>query len=162
MNRQRSIICVLFLVGLAAACPATPPAPPPAPRDTYVRVPFDSAWQGVIAYFADTRVPISTLDKASGLVVSRDFVLSFPLLKLWGDCGKIRGYPVLDQARPFSATATADFNVFLRPAGDSTAVRVNFGLRGFAMNGKFRDTPCVSNGKFEEGMIERIRKGPAR
>ena len=89
-------------------------------------------WSSAVQYFADTRIPISTIDKASGLIASKDFALSGDLIVRWVSCANKDGSPramkaeATDRAmKSGMGRASADFNVFLRPAGDSTLVRVN-------------------------------------
>ena len=163
---------ITCLVLAAAACaPVQPPAPAPAPQTAYVRAPFDAVWARAVQFFADTRVPISTIDKSSGLLVSKDFGLSAGLFKRWGNCGTLKdGSPAIKNVDAWlekgMARAYADFNVFVRPDGDSTAVQVNSGIRAEALNpmAQNRLTPvnCVGNGAFERDLVEYIRANAGR
>ena len=103
------------------------PAPTPVPHDAYIHAPYDAVWSSAVQYFADTRIPISTIDKASGLMASKDFSLSGDLIVRWVTCANKDGSPRAMKAentdRAMAAgmgRASADFNVFLRAAGDST------------------------------------------
>lgn len=159
----------LLLVGCTAlACTSVqPPAPVPAPQTVYIHAPMDAVWASAVQFFADTRIPISTIDKASGLMASKDFEISAELFKRWGDCGTLKdGTPSINNVDGWMkrgmARAYSDFNVFVRPAGDSTAVRVNVGIRATAMNpmAQNRLTPvnCVASNGFQNELVEFIRR----
>jgi hypothetical protein len=143
---------------LATAACIHPPPEPPAPKDVFIQAPFDSVWQAAIAYFADSRISIETIDKESGLIVSRRFLLDHELTKEMLNCG---ADGMSEIAKERSTRAYADFNVFLRRTGDSTAVRVNVGGVADAstlMSGR-TVVRCVSTGTFEAGLLSRLRAG---
>ena len=153
---------------LASACTSvTPPAPAPAPADAYVRANVDRTWPAIVQFFADTRIPISTIDKASGIVASKDFALTGDIAQRFLDCGTTKdGKAAVTGIDQFIAKglarASGDFNVFVRPSGDSTAVRVNVGYRVESMNpmayNRFTPVNCVTSGAFERDLVEYIRK----
>lgn len=163
---RQGAAAIAAAVAAGACVTNTPPAPPPAPQDAYVRAPFDSVWTAVVSYFADTRVPIGTIDKTSGLIASRAFTLPDDAVRAWANCGTTssgesaveRLYSINNPPR-----LSADFNVFVQPRGDSTAVRVNLGLTGQARSpGGMVALTCVTNGKFEEGLIAHVRARAGR
>ena len=144
-------------LALAAACATViPPAEPPPPSDLYVPGSFDQNWQGVVEFFADSRIPIQTIDRSSGLIISNRFQLSPELVERWVDCGKASsGGSTIARLRAVNnfPTILADFNVLIRQRGDSTAVRVNLGMTGTARSpGGIVDLRCVTNGGFEEAL----------
>jgi hypothetical protein len=157
----KKFVFSLAVGGMAIGCTGiVPPPMPPVPSNTYVHVPFDTAWQRAIGFFADSRIPIQTIEKASGLIVSTKMRLSSSQVQRWADCGHHGQTPALEfyrrshfEPRPM----LADFNIFVQPAGDSTAVRVNLGLdidmspstTGVAL-------VCVTNGQFEKSLIDQM------
>lgn len=161
-QRQTPIVAALLTVLVACAPGVVPPAAPPAPTEHYVRAPFDTVWQRVVGFFADSRVPIRTIDKSSGIIASSGFELPFDLAQKWADCGKTSsGQTALDRLQEIHniPSISADFNVFVRPAGDSTGVRVNVGMSGTA------DSPggrvalrCVTNGEFEKALVAQVSR----
>jgi hypothetical protein len=157
---------VLIAVITLGCASVQPPAPPAAPTTMYVRAPIDAAWTAAVQFFADSRVPISTIDKASGLIASKDFGLSADLFKRWADCGTLKdGSPSIKNVDAWMAKglarAGADFNVFLRPAADSTAIRVNIGIHAEAINpmayNRLTPVNCVATDAFERELVEYVR-----
>ncbi len=156
-------------IGMVAATACTtmvPPAPPPAPVERFIRAPFDTVWQRTVGFFADSRIPIRTIDKASGLIASTDFELSFDDAEAWADCGSTSsGEPTLSRLKAINniPRIRADFNVVVQSWADSTGVRVNLGFTGTA-NSPAGVVPltCVTNGRFEEALVKSISTGGAR
>ena len=157
---MRKALGAALAVALVGCATLQPPAAVEPMKDVYVRAPFDSVWTRAVAFFADARVPISTIDRSSGLIASRAFTLDFAQLQLWGDCGSANGKPLLEQVNAAVMRGSADFNVLVKPAGDSTAVRVNVGIQGSRMNpfagNSFTPDHCVSSGAFERALIARL------
>jgi hypothetical protein len=126
-----------------------------------VRIPatFDAAWQGTVAYFADARIPIATIDKSSGLIASREVALTKDQMIKWLDCGDLGGKSqAKNLAENWNLNAIVDFNVFLRPMADSTAARVNLTVNAksntlFAKNAK---AECESSGVFEKTLVTQV------
>jgi hypothetical protein len=143
----------LTIVTLAAiGCSHAPLATAPAP-ESIVHVTFDVAWLRIIAFFANANVPIQTLEKASGLVASQQLTLAPYQQSAWVACRSSFGSVLTALASPGS-TYTSNFNVFARPVGDSTYVRVNFLVTAFAST-QHGPAPlnCASNGRFEQQLL---------
>jgi hypothetical protein len=148
------------ILSMIACATVIPPARPLPPQDHYIQAPFDSVWQRTVGFFADSRIPIRTIDKESGIIASSSFELPFDQAQTWADCGKAStGEPTLARLQAINniPQIQADFNVFIRKAGDSSAVRVNLGLTGSA-NSPAGKVPlqCVTNGKFEEALVNYV------
>jgi hypothetical protein len=152
-----------LLAFVTTSCGSYTPPAAPAPVAYSVHAPFDAVWTEVVAYFADTKVPIQTIDKSSGLIATRAFQFNKVDSIQWLDCGQASmgamGFVHSDQL-------LGDFNVFVRNFGDSVTVRVN--LTATAHNavetlgstaGQTTDIPypCVSNGRFEKELVERLK-----
>lgn len=129
-------------------------------QTVYVQAPFEAVWGATIEFFANSRVPISTIDKASGLVVAKDLQLTSDLFKRWATCHVKQDVPL--HIKRGLGRATTDFNVFLRGAGDSTALRVNAGIRAEIVNPllgrpfQFVPVNCEGNGTFDRELTEYI------
>lgn len=158
---MRTLLLLVAVTGCASGARYVDPNPSPVPATVYVRSRFDAAWSAAVQFFADTRVPIGTIEKASGLIASKDFALDLAGLRHWADCGTVNGQPYVDIIDQGFMTGVADFNVFVQPAGDSTAIRVNVGVRS-RLNPRYAATfgdrdICESNGVFEREVVEYIR-----
>jgi hypothetical protein len=120
----------------------------PAPAESIVPVPFDAVWPRIVAFFANANVPIQTVEKASGLIASQRLTLSPDQIGSWLHC------ETLDLQEWMQATFTSTFNVFARPTGDSTYVRVNVAITAVVATdiGPLH-LDCVSKGRFEQQLL---------
>lgn len=163
---MRTAIVTVFLATTACISAPTPPATPPAPQAVYVRAPYDAVWSSTVRFFAESHIPISTIDKASGLIASKEFALSGDLIVRWVNCANRDGSPVKMRAENTDKAmaaglgrASADFNVFMKSQGDSTLLRVNPYIRVESkamMGGGWTPSNCVANGAFERDLTEYI------
>ena len=150
------------VVWVVTACAPTmiPPREPSPPADHYVRAPLDTVWQRIVTYFADSRIPIQTIDRGSGLIASTRFQLPLSLAESWADCGRAStGEPTLAKLRAINnlPTFTADFNVLVRARGDSTAVRSNIGSTATARSpAGLVPIRGVSTGELEKESAARV------
>jgi len=153
---------IALVVVLTLGCAGVnPPAPAPAPTTMYVRAPIDAAWTAAVQFFTDAGISINTSDKASGLLAAKDFPMSAEQVGRWADCGTLRrGGSAMKELQDWMgkgwARAQGDFGVSLRPAADSTAVRVTVGFRA-ETSGNPKYVPCVTSNVFEREMFEYIR-----
>jgi SAM-dependent methyltransferase len=158
-SMKRSALVGTALLAMGCVTVQPPPVAPPSP-DVHVRAPFDTVWQRTVAFFADNRISIQTIDKNSGLIVSNGFLLTPTITREWVDCGTTSaGEPAVEMyyknANPVSSAA--DFNVFVRPVGDSTVVRVNMGVHVTATTlGGPVPQQCVSRGVFERALYRHV------
>ena len=112
-RRWKIAVCVIILLGIGCATPAT--------RHNINRVwetnyDFDSLWDGVISFFAGNNIPIKTLEKDSGIIISEWIVLS-------REDGRD-----LDCGQPGIAMAYekyGKFTITIRPAGSQRQILVN-------------------------------------
>lgn len=153
MRRLTLTIGATIAAALPIGC-ARPHVNAPAPAaESIVRVPFDVAWPRVIAFFANSNVPIQTLDKASGLIASQQLALS-PYQRLtWVNC-KSNFFNEITAVASSGSSYSGNFNVLARSLGDSTYVRVNFSVSAFitTKNGPAA-IDCASNGRFEQQLL---------
>jgi hypothetical protein len=99
---------------LLAGCTTYKPPPPPTPRDaSLVTASMGQTWDAVIDLFATRNIPIRTIERASGLIVT-DALSVGQEGNTWASCGTRNG-KVLPPDR-------ATYNVLVR--GDSTLATV--------------------------------------
>jgi hypothetical protein len=143
----RSLSCVLVAAVGGGACAPQPPqlAPRPVPA-AEIAAPFDRVWGAVIDHFADNSVPIRTLEKASGLIVTESMLVPLGRIDL-ADCGK-------DSLGEYVGPSHAAYNV--RVTGDSakSSVRVT---ATFSNQRSALYPQCVSRGNYERVLISSIR-----
>lgn len=173
-NRRQLYAAVLLAAAVAACGPRYLPARNPAPREaTTVGAPFDSTWTAVVGYFASRNIPIRTIEKASGIIVAeasradllpnRGYRLDEkgnhmyrdgkPVLDtpVYADCGVFDGVP-LDPR-------TGAFNVFVRPSGGESAIRVSVKYTSQYQSGVGPiPVDCSSLGKWETELETLVKK----
>ncbi|HEY4573845.1 MAG TPA: hypothetical protein VIJ26_07785 [Thermoanaerobaculia bacterium] len=107
--RVPAVVCVLL-----AGCSTYKPPPPPTPRDaSLVAASIGQTWDAVIDLFATRNIPIRTIERASGLIVTDALRVGQEGVTL-ASCGTENG-KVLPPDR-------ATYNVLVR--GDSTLATV--------------------------------------
>jgi len=149
----------IFLVGLVclalAAC-ASVPVPRQIQNSFSVDQPFEEVWQAVIEIFAELNLPIMNMEKASGLITT-DWI-SFRGQKNetgYCSCGSA-GYPFREQDR------SGKFNVYVKKVSYAPCeIKVNAVFEQFSADvvsnsGATRTRPCVSTGKLEKEIYDRV------
>lgn len=111
------------------------------PRESSFQAPFDEVWDAAIASFAAMDLPISTLEKESG-VLATDWIL-LDDAEEWMDCdGDVRA----EEGR---------YNAILREAGSGTRMTLTASYRA-----QDRDegvaVRCGSTGEMEERIRARV------
>jgi hypothetical protein len=105
-------------------------------------------------------MPIQVIDKPSGVITTRAYLLTSADSAQWADCGKFSA--PLQPATPSRLFALV--NLFMRDYRDSVTVRVTLTLRIVYPRGSEQndlnetDHPivCESTGRFEEGLIKHV------
>lgn len=156
---MRALLVVVALSGCAGRW--TPPAPTPARADTEVAASFDRTWDAVIDVFARRSIPIATIDRSSGLIVSARLAVDRRDAVLWSDCGAPGGYEGPGNERFRAYASLGDFNVLVRPRGDGAIVRVTIRYAGPEPAGATRFA-CTSTGVYERDLEDRIRAAAER
>lgn len=105
-------LCLLAL----AAC-YTPPPAGPVPRDGLV-IPASAGrvWDAVVEQFAATSIPIQTMERSSGIIVTPDLGLTSANGLAWANCGASMGDPVIPNH--------GSYNVLVRGDSTTTTLRV--------------------------------------
>lgn len=142
LTRIASILRVglLCVVGVAAIACATAPKVHRFPKAKTIKVGYNAAWGAVLDVFADRNIPIATMEKVSGIIVS-DW-MSTKGANSVRDCGS-----------PGIASVRQDqgkFNVRIRRVGGGVRVTVNSRfVQRRVFDNMVRDVECQSTGKVE-------------
>lgn len=140
---QRHIKWAGIVVGLAG-CYSPPSAAPPPRPPMEIKASFGRTWDAVIEHFAERSIPIRTLERASGLIVTDPMVIyNDKEADLWGDCG---GSEFAGQYPPTSGS----FNVLVR--GDSAASTIKVTARW-----RLKELECTTKDVFELALETAIR-----
>jgi hypothetical protein len=133
------------IVLLAGCTTPSPPPPPPAPREAApVSASAGQTWDAAIAVFAARSIPIRTIERASGLIVTDNLSLG-PEAKDWAVCSG---------AGPGPNRGT--YNVLVR--GDSTSSIVKATVRWSVHVAQAADIECASTHEWERGFEDQIRQ----
>jgi hypothetical protein len=99
------------------------PPEPPSPRDaTQVNASMGRTWNAVIDLFAARTIPIRTIERSSGIIVTEQLSVGVEGDQ-WADCGKSKGWGGTNHYAPNFAT----YNVLVR--GDSAHSSVKTTVR---------------------------------
>jgi uncharacterized lipoprotein len=150
---EKRLFCLVAVGILLTACAKVPVArqiQSSFPMDK----PFEATWQAVIEVFAELKLPISNIEKVSGLIVT-DWISFKGQANETGycDCGTV-GFPFSETDRH------GKFNVYVKKTGEATCeVKVN---SVFEMVSSYQEatksTNCVSTGKLEADIYKRIQE----
>lgn len=128
--------------------------PQPA-RDVSVRAPAERVWDALLVQFTDYNIPIENMERASWFLRTQE--MRIPGAPDLVDCGKTWA----GESRAANFYVRVRYTVLLRPAGDSTAVRLQMAARVIAdagpLSSSLDETECVSRGVFEARFIERLK-----
>ncbi len=95
--------CILLL-----GCALTPP-PAPVPRFAMpVSAGFDAVWDAVIDHFADSNIPIATIERASGLIASYRLDVGLTSGFIYADCGRSWQGPIPAEYAVYNVVARGD------------------------------------------------------
>ena len=121
---------------------------------------YDEIWDAVVEAFAQHNIPVKTMDKSSGLIVTDDQAV--PIATHIGsgivdgeycDCGQ----SAFIHSGPPVSEASAKFNVFVRrKAGGEVIVQVNAFFKAIVRNGyniPIGSLDCTSKGVFQEKLL---------
>ena len=118
---------------------------------------YDAAWIGIIKYFSSKNIPIKTIEKNSGIIVSDNLSISLLKDEQNFDCGK---FSKKDAIGNFY-TGKASFNIFIEQLGlkkskitINTVAEINHLQQGIG----YTQFSCYSTGNFEKSLIEFIKK----
>jgi hypothetical protein len=132
---------------LAVSCVGYSAPDPPSPRGaTDVNASLGRTWDAVIDLFAARLIPIRTIERASGLIVT-DQLRVGPEGREWADCGKTSA----GRYRPNYAT----YNVLVR--GDSTRASVKATVRWVYSDLKGKALDCSTTHVWEMALEQGVK-----
>jgi hypothetical protein len=142
--RAAPLVSIVAFVGACTLQPASiaPVIPQPVP----VAASFGRTWDAVIDYFAERSVPIKTLERASGLIVSDAMRVTRGEGDGYADCGK-------DAFGMELGPNTASYNV--RVQGDSASAPVRVTAIFVNVGGVYAN--CASRGLYERDLMASIK-----
>jgi hypothetical protein len=147
MWKRLVIICGVGLT-VAACVPPQEPEVAAKPADLSIAAPFDRTWNAVVEHFAMNSIPIRTLDRSSGLIVTDDMrVPGKPTEQArWAVCSTGFGMK-------FGPTV-GSYNVLIRGDSSKATVRVT---------ARWEDTGrpanvCQTTGVYEGNLAAAIRQ----
>ena len=136
---------LLGSIVLLAGCASYTPPPPPAPRDaTPVLASAGLTWDAVIEVFAARNIPIRTIERVSGLIVTDNLNVG-PEGKEWASCGSAGLGPT-----------HGTYNVLVR--GDSIRSMVKATVRWSLYVSQAADTECSTTHEWEQGFEDQIKQ----
>src|SRR5262249_15246197 len=121
MRRPPTVLAAMIV--FVCACATSAPLPyykaplAPSPRNaTQVQASFATTWSAAVDVFAESNVPIETIDRASGLLVPAPLLyLSESSDSTWADCGQALGglfkggyHPVIPDAARYNVRVKGD------------------------------------------------------
>lgn len=131
-------------------------------------LPYEEVWTRVIDYFALSGIPISTIDKSSGLIIaSRISFLNHYTREVDGKPLSPDAYVVVPTVRGMLFTITpptsidGDWNIRIKEQDDRVIVNVNLvNLNAYIIQsaGTRVNIPVASLGNFENGLIDYLTK----
>lgn len=148
---MRTLSVVTGLAGLLVltSC-ATAPAPRSIENSFEYSDTYDSVWSAIIETMAEMNLPISAMEKDSGLIATDWLNFMGTSNNDYCDCGGL-GINT-ERARE------GKFNVFVRRDDPKLVVRVNCTFRQTIAYGNSHSTrDCVSTGAIERQIDEKIR-----
>ena len=143
------VLCAVAVCLAFGACMTVAPKPRQIQSSFPMDKPFDTVWTAVIETFAEMNLPILNMEKVSGLITTDWIRLDDPEAS---DCGTMDLFSHEEGRR-------VKFNIFVKTAGDACELKVNamfdllFSVYG---NKMVQTTSCVSTGKFEKEIYNRV------
>lgn len=132
---------------------------------------YNDVWNDVIDFFANNGIPISTLEKESGLIVARGIAFGSDQITMES---KTTYMPISNNAyivTPYAGSlstdvsATADFNVRVRNDGNRVVITINVlninaqrrTLNPLTLTSTVTSVPAKSTGVFEGQLLRLFR-----
>jgi hypothetical protein len=156
---------------LLVSCTSYKPPPAPEPREaTHVDASMGRTWDGVIDQFAARNIPIRTIERVSGLIVTDELTVGTDGY-WWADCGQSTGWSTTRRRkprRPAEANDTvpitnpnhlgpthATYNILVR--GDSLESTVKATVRWTHISEKAVVKECTTNHSWERGFEQQVK-----
>ena len=150
-------------VALLFGCAKYSPPPAAPPRDaTVVAASAGQTWDAVIDLFAARNIPIRTIERVSGLIVTDNLSVGEEGV-FWADCGKIKGVaaPKREEGMPtYVGPNRATYNVLVR--GDSASAKVKATVRWSRLLRDVDVRECSTTHLWEREFEEEIKQHAER
>lgn len=139
---------------LLSSCGGYTPPQPPSPSDaTQVNASMGRTWDAVIDLFAARTVPITTIERVSGLIVTERLSVGREDGLAWADCGKTSGFMT---ATVHIAPNNGTYNVLVR--GDSTRSSVKATVRWVHLDYKDGGViECSTKHVYEQALEDAVK-----
>lgn len=138
-----ALAILLVAVGCTIALPGGGGGQDPAPQDRNFDVPYDEVWNAAIAALGELDLPISTLEKESG-VLATDWILLDGAGTFMECDGDVRS----EEGR---------YNVLVRQVTGGTQVRITTSYRAIAETGAAA-VRCGTTGEMERRILGRVEE----
>lgn len=143
-----------FLVLVStAACAQTRWVPPePAPREaaTFVSASFDLTWTAALDHFATVGIPVASVDRGSGLIVTERVAVGASDAMEYADCGSASSGDGANALLPASVV----YDVAVQDDGSSSMILVTASWEAADPAAPF---PCETKRVWEDEAQESIR-----
>lgn len=147
---RSSLVLVLLAGGCAQQPRWAPPEPAPPDVATFVSAGFDLTWTAALDHFAIIGVPIASVDRGSGRIVTETVAVGASDAGEFADCGSVSGG---DGADASLATAVV-YDVVVQDEGSSSMVLVTASWEAGDPHAPF---PCQTKRVWEDEAQESIR-----
>jgi len=148
-------ICLLVLILLLTGCATVPPAKHDFQSGKIYKKPYDDVWKHAALFFKDRDIPLKTIEKASGTIVTEEMKIpyrGFLYESDYCDCGRLSGLYVYHEI-------LGKFSIIVKKlAGAKTSVQVNANYKASKWLGKnFKGwVICESKGHAEKILLEHL------
>lgn len=112
MSRKFRLATIVASALVMAGCATAPGVHTVQNTRTY-QMPYDQAWENVVSFFASRNIQIKNIAKDSGVIYAESARFDDSM----ADCGKPGLFQIVGRK--------ANFNVFVKHAGNGTQVSVN-------------------------------------
>ena len=147
VHKKLSLIALVLLSIFAGCSRYRPPETRVVSNKTTFGVPFDKVWSAVVQIFAEFNLPLTTIDRSSGLIVADKVSVSPEYV----DCGRGAEWVMT----PGQVLGT--YNVFVLGDTLGTTVSINMRFSRYAtVLGEPIKLECVSTGVFEKKVFEGV------
>lgn len=157
MRRLIGFVALLLL----GACVGSPPeiSAPPA-RDVYLRAAPDRIWDQLLVILTDAEMPVENMDRSYWFLRSQEMRVPAGQSGEYMDCGK----DGMGTSYTDTHSGYVRVTVYLRPAGDSTGVRMVVSPRMIVTErsvwtARVPEVSCVSRGALERRLMSRLQVG---
>ena len=157
---MKQLVQSLSLAIAVTACGAgvTPPPPAPAPRPaTKAAASFGKTWDAVIGHFAENSIPIRTIDRSSGLIVTDPMFVSKEDGKRYAWCAWASDWLASTEGSDTVGASSVSYNVLVRGDSAQSTIRVNARWTTVLEKAAVA-TECQSNDVYEPTLEALIRK----